>query len=67
MRFWFQRDEDAPRPPVAGRLIGVAVGVFLLSLAIYVALGVIAELIPIVVPLLGVIGIYLVMFRRHHK
>jgi hypothetical protein len=38
--FKFLRDSDAPRPPLAGRLVGMAVGVLLLSGAVYIALGV---------------------------
>jgi hypothetical protein len=43
---WLRRDPSTPRPPLAGRLIGLAVGVLALSLAAYVALDVLAALIP---------------------
>jgi hypothetical protein len=65
---WFkQRDDDAPRPPLAGRLIGLAVGVLVLSGAGYVAVGVIQALIPLVVPLVVLVGVYLMMRGKHHK
>jgi hypothetical protein len=63
---WFRRDSSTPRPPMAGRLIGLAVGVLLLSVAAYVAFKVMTALIPVVVPLLVMIGIYLVIFKRRH-
>jgi hypothetical protein len=68
MRSLFHRDGDAPRLPLAGRLVGLAVGVTLLSLSVLFALHVVALLIPVVVPLFALVSIYAVMFgRRHHK
>ncbi len=64
---WFRRDDSAPRPPLAGRLIGLSVGVLLLSFAAYVAFGVLQVLIPIVVPLFVLIGVYQLMFGKRHK
>jgi CHASE2 domain-containing sensor protein len=64
---WLRRDHDVPRPPLAGRLIGLAVGVLLLSFAASVALHVVQLLIPVVLPLVVLIGIYAVMFRRRHR
>jgi hypothetical protein len=64
---WLRPDDNTPQPPLAGRLIGLAVGVLLLSFAAYIALGVVQVLIPIVVPLVVLIGIYSGMFRKHHK
>jgi hypothetical protein len=61
--FKFLRDSDAPRPPLAGRLVGLAVGVLLLSGAVYVALGVIEA----VVPFLAVAVMYGVMFGRGRR
>jgi hypothetical protein len=64
----FRRDDSSPRPPLAGRLAGLAVGVGLLSLAALLALHVIEMLVPVVVPLLVLVGIYTIMVgRRHHK
>lgn len=64
----FLRDGDTPRPPLAGRLIGLAVGVLLLSLAAYVALDVVQALVPVVVPLIVLVGIYsLLLGRTRHK
>jgi hypothetical protein len=64
----FLRDDGTPRPPLAGQLIGLAVGVLLLSLAVYVALDVVQALVPVVAPLIVLVGIYLVMFgRARHK
>ncbi|WP_410623216.1 hypothetical protein [Amycolatopsis sp. cmx-8-4] len=64
---WLKRDDDAPRPPLAGRLIGLAVGVLVLSGAVYVAASVVQALIPLMVPLVVLIGIYAVMFGKHRK
>jgi hypothetical protein len=65
---WLRRHSDAPRPPLAGRLIGLAVGVLLLSLAAYVALDVVQALVPIAAPLIVLIGIYsLLLGRMRHK
>lgn len=65
---WFRRHGDAPRPPLTGRLIGLAVGVLLLSLASYVALDVVQALVPVVAPLIVLIGIYsLLLGRTRHK
>ncbi|MEV8439059.1 hypothetical protein AB0425_16920 [Actinosynnema sp. NPDC051121] len=58
---------DGPRPPLAGRLIGLAIGLALLSLAVMLALDVIAELLAIAVPLAGVAVVYMLTFRRPHK
>jgi hypothetical protein len=55
---WFRRGDSSPRPPLAGRLAGLAVGVGLLSLASLFALHVLALLLPVVVPLLVLVGIY---------
>jgi hypothetical protein len=64
----FLRDDSTPRPPLAGRLIGLAIGVLLLSLAVYVALDVAQALIPVVAPLIVLIGIYSLMVGRgRHK
>jgi hypothetical protein len=64
---WFRREDSSPRPPLAGRLIGLAAGVGLLSLAALFALHVIALLIPVVVPLLVLTGIYAVIAPRHRR
>lgn len=64
---WLQRDGDASRPPLAGRLIGLAVGMLVLSGAVYVAAGVVKVLIPLAVPLVVLIGIYMIMRGKHHK
>jgi lipopolysaccharide export LptBFGC system permease protein LptF len=65
--FKFLRDSDAPRPPLAGRLVGLAVGVLLLSGAVYVALGVIEAVVTMLVPFLAVAVIYGVMFGRGRR
>jgi hypothetical protein len=67
MKLPFLRDDDAPRPPLAGRLIGLAVGVLALSGAVYVGLGIVEALIPVVVPLVVLLGIYSMLFGRRHK
>lgn len=64
---WFRGDGSSPRPPMAGRLVGLAVGVGCLSLAALFALHVLEVLIPVVVPLLGVLFVYTVMFGRHRR
>ena len=65
---WLRHHSDTPRPPLAGRLIGLAVGVLLLSLAAYVALDVVQALVPVVAPLIVLIGIYsLLLGRTRHK
>jgi uncharacterized membrane protein YgaE (UPF0421/DUF939 family) len=64
---WFRRDDSTPRPPLAGRLIGMAVGVGLLSLAALFAAHVVAVVVPVVVPLLVLVGIYAVIVPRHRK
>jgi hypothetical protein len=67
MKNWLQHGEHSPRPPLPGRLVGLAIGVLLLSLATYVALDVVLALIPVVVPLIVLFGIYSVIFRGRHK
>jgi hypothetical protein len=62
-----RRDDSSPRPPLAGRLIGLAAGVLLLSLAVLFALHVISLLVPVVVPLLVLSCIYAVLFGRHRS
>jgi len=52
---------------MAGRLVGLAVGVGLLALSVWFALHVLDVLIPMVVPLIGVLLIYTVMFGRHRR
>jgi hypothetical protein len=65
---WLRRHGDAPRPPLAGRLIGLAVGVLLLAGSVHLALGVIEALATMLVPFVAVAIIHWVMFgRRHHK
>ncbi|HEX5120055.1 MAG TPA: hypothetical protein VFW65_33115 [Pseudonocardiaceae bacterium] len=63
----FRRDDSSPRPPLAGRLVGLAVGVGLLSVAALFTLHVIELLIPVVVPLVVLAGIYLVVFGKFHR
>ncbi|WP_433268945.1 hypothetical protein ACQPZF_05585 [Actinosynnema sp. CS-041913] len=67
MKFLLPSGGDGPRPPLAGRLVGLAIGLALLSLAVMLALDVIAELVAIAVPLLGVALVYVLMFRCGHK
>jgi hypothetical protein len=55
---WFRSDDSSPRPPLPGRLIGLAVGVALLSLSALFVLHVVGLLIPVVVPLFGVLLVY---------
>lgn len=64
---WFRGSDSSPRPPLAGRLIGLAVGVGLLSVTALFALHVLEALIPVVLPLLGVLFVYTVMFGRHRR
>jgi hypothetical protein len=66
MKLPFLHDSDAPRPPLAGRLTGLAVGLALLSGAVCIAANVVQALIPIVVPLIVMISIYspLLLGRR---
>lgn len=61
---WFRGGGGSSGPPLAGRLIGLAVGLLLLALSVLFALHVLEVLIPVVVPLLGVLLIYTVMFRH---
>jgi CHASE2 domain-containing sensor protein len=66
--WWFRRDGSSSRPPLAYRLVGLAVGMGLLSITTLFALHVLEVLIPVVVPLLGLLFVYVVMFGRHrHK
>ncbi|WNV83471.1 hypothetical protein [Umezawaea sp. Da 62-37] len=64
MRF-FRHDDGSPKPPLAGQMVGLAIGLLLLSFAALVALDVVKILVPIVLPLLALIGVYTLMFRRH--
>jgi hypothetical protein len=59
---WFRGDGGSPRPPLPGRLAGLAVGVTLLALAVWLALHVITLVISLVVPLLGLLFVYTVIF-----
>jgi len=62
----FQRGDDgSPKPPLAGQMIGLAIGLLLLSFAALVALDVVRILAPIVLPLFALVGVYALMFRRH--
>jgi hypothetical protein len=65
--FKFFRDHDTPQPPLAGRLVGLSVGVLLLSFAVYVAMDVLAALLSLVVPFLAVVVIYAVMVGRMRR
>lgn len=67
MIFKFHRDDSTPRPPLAGRLVGLAVGVLLLSLAVYVALDVLAALVAVTVPLLAMALVYIIIVGRFRK
>lgn len=67
MPFWSRHNSESPRPPLAGRLVGLAIGVLALSIAAYVALDVVKLLIPVVVPLIAFLGVYSFMFGRRHK
>lgn len=58
----FRHDDGSPRPPVPGRLVGMAVGVALLALAVWLALHVITLVISLVIPLLGLLFVYTVIF-----
>lgn len=64
---WFRGGGGSSGPPLAGRLVGLSVGVGLLALSALFALHVLDVLIPVVVPLLGVLLIYTVMFGRHRR
>lgn len=64
---WFHGDGGSPRPPLAGRLVGLAVGVALLALSTWLALHVVTELIAILVPLLGLLFVYAVIFGGFHR
>jgi hypothetical protein len=63
MKF-MRSDDGSPKPPLAGQMIGLALGLLLLSFAALVALDVVKILVPIVLPLLALIGVYALMFRR---
>jgi hypothetical protein len=65
--FKFFRGDDAPRPPLAGRMIGWAIGLVLLSGAVAIALEVVEALIPILVPLVGLVFIYSLLLGRRPK
>lgn len=60
--YLFRRDDGSPRPPLPGRMVGLAIGVALLAVATWLALHVITEVIAVVVPLLGLALVYAVMF-----
>lgn len=65
----FRRDDGSVRPPIPGRLIGLAIGLALLALATWLALHVITLVIAVVAPFLGLTFIYAVMFGgfRHRR
>jgi|GEM_PF-7073753 len=64
---WFRGSDSSPRPPLAGRLVGLAVGVLSLSLAALLALDVVEAVIPVVLPLAGVLFIYTVLLGNRRR
>lgn len=63
----FLRDDGTPRPPLAGRLIGLSVGVLLLAGVMHLALGVIETLVTMLVPFMAVAILYGVMVGRGRR
>jgi hypothetical protein len=63
MKFLSSNHGGTPRPPLPGRLTGLALALLLLSFAVYVALDVATVLMSAVMPLLVLIGIYQVFLR----
>ncbi len=59
----FRRGESGEQPPLAGRLLGLSLGIVGLAVAVKLALGVVVEVVQVVVPLLGLVGIYLIASR----
>lgn len=54
----WRRDRDTPRPPLAGRLIGLAVGVCLFGLALYFFIDVVQLVVVTFMPFIAVVIIY---------
>ena len=58
-----RRGEGGDRPPLAGRLVGLGLGIVCLAVAVKLALQVVVELVHVAVPLLGIVGVYLLVSR----
>lgn|GEM_PF-7086836 len=56
-----------PGAPLAGRLLGLALALLMLTLVVRFTLGVIAALVSVIVPLIVVLAIYRVMFGGFRK
>lgn len=63
MKAFWQRD-DHGRPPMAGRIAGWAIAILLLSLAVSVALKILADALLLAAPFLGLAIAYALVIRR---
>lgn len=55
---WFRHSDDTPRPPLAGRLVGLAVGVCLLALGLYFFIDVMQAVVALLMPFIALVIIY---------
>jgi hypothetical protein len=60
----FRHGDDIPRPPLAGRLVGLAVGVCLLALGLYFFIDVVQTVVALFMPFIALIIIYRIILGK---
>jgi hypothetical protein len=63
----FRRGDDTNRAPLAGQLVGLALGVIALTIALNLAFDLIVELLQLGAPLLALFAVYAIFMRSRRR